>query len=73
LQRLLGFQREEPAESRLDKLARMLSTYRFTEPDTLPLLASLLSLPQPANAAPLTLSPQKQKEKTLAALGGVDY
>ena len=50
LQRLLGFQREEPAESKLDKLARMLSTYRFTESDTLPLLASLLSLPHPANA-----------------------
>ena len=46
----------------------MLATYRFTEPDTLPLLASLLSLPHPANAAPLTMSPQKQKEKTRAAL-----
>ena len=68
LQRLLGFQREEPAESKVDKLARMLSTYRFTEPDTLPLMASLLSLPHPANAPPLTLSPQKQKEKTRAAL-----
>ena len=68
LQRLLGFQREEPAESKLDKLARMLASYRFTEPDTLPLLASLLSLPHPANAPPLTLSPQKQKEKTRAAL-----
>ena len=29
LQRLLGFQREEPAESKLDKLARMLSTLSF--------------------------------------------
>jgi predicted ATPase len=68
LQRLLGFQHEEPAESKLDKLGRMLSTYRFTEPDTLPLMASLLSLPLPADAAPLTLSPQKKKEKTRAAL-----
>ena len=68
LQRLLGFQREEPAEVKLDKLARMLSTYRFTEPDTLALMASLLSLPLPANAAPLAVSPQKQKEKTRAAL-----
>ena len=68
LQRLMGFQRDEPAESKLDKLRRMLSTYRFTEPDTLALMASLLSLPQPANARPLTLSPQKQKEETRAAL-----
>jgi class 3 adenylate cyclase/predicted ATPase len=68
LQRLLGFQREEPAEAKLDKLARMLASYRFTEPDTLPLLASLLSLPHPTNAPSLGLSPQKQKEKTRAAL-----
>ena len=64
----MGFQRDEPAESKLDKLRRMLSTYRFTEPDTLALMASLLSLPHPANAPPLTLSPQKQKEETRAAL-----
>jgi len=68
LQRLLKFQREEPAEAKVDKLARMLASYRFPEPDTLPLLASLLSLPHPANAPPLTLSPQKQKEKMRAAL-----
>ena len=68
LHRFLGFQREEPAQSKLDKLTRMLAAYRFTESDTLPLLASLLSLPHPANAPPITLSPQKQKEKTRAAL-----
>ena len=68
LQRFLGFEREEPPESRLDKLARRLSTYRFTEPETLPLMASLLSLPLPADAAPLNVTPQKQKEKTRAAL-----
>ena len=68
LQRLLGFGREEPAESRLDKLARTLADYRFIEPDTLPLMASLLSLPPPPNCPPLSLSPQKQKEKTRAAL-----
>ena len=68
LQRFLEFRREEPAEAKLDKLARMLSRYRFPQPDTLPLLASLLSLPQPANASPITLSPRKQKERTQAAL-----
>jgi class 3 adenylate cyclase/tetratricopeptide (TPR) repeat protein len=68
LQRFLEFEREELAESKLDKLARMLSTYRFTEPDTLALMASLLSLPVPANVASLALSPQKEREKTRAAL-----
>jgi class 3 adenylate cyclase len=68
LQRFLEFRREEPAEAKLDKLARMLSRYRFPQPDTLPLLASLLSLPQPANAPPITLSPRKQKERMQAAL-----
>jgi predicted ATPase len=68
LQRFLEFRREEPAEAKLDKLARMLSRYRFPQPDTLPLLASLLSLLQPANASPITLSPRKQKERTQAAL-----
>jgi predicted ATPase/class 3 adenylate cyclase len=68
VQRLLGFQREEPAEAKLEKLAGILASYRFPEPDTLPLLASMLSLPHPANAPPLTLSPQKQREKTRAAL-----
>jgi hypothetical protein len=53
LQRFLGFEREEPTESKLDKLARMLSTYRFTEPDTLPLMASLLSLPLPVRQSHL--------------------
>ena len=35
--------------------------------DTLALLAALLSLPHPESLPPLTMSPQKQKEVTLAA------
>ena len=37
---------------------------RFPQADTLPLFAALLSLPHPEGYPPLTLSPQKQKEKT---------
>jgi len=37
-------------------------------PDTLPLFAALLSLPTPSSYPPLTVSPQKQKERTLQAL-----
>jgi predicted ATPase len=46
----------------------MLQAYRFPQADTLPLFAALLSLPQPEGVSPLTLSPQKQKQKTQEAL-----
>ena len=73
LQRLLGFQREEPAESKLDKLARMLASYHFTEPDTLALMASLLSLPLPANARSTHPESAEAKGENASSLGGVDY
>src|SRR5262249_4194962 len=68
LQRLLQFVPHEGPQARLTKLTQMLARYRFPRADTLPLLAALLSLPQPDGAAPLTLSPQKQKQKTQEAL-----
>jgi predicted ATPase len=68
LQRLLQFHREETPETKLSKLQQALAAYRFPQADTLPLVAALLSLPHPADAPPLTLSPQKQKEKTQEAL-----
>jgi predicted ATPase len=36
--------------------------------DTLPLFTALLSLPTPSQYPPLTLTPQKQKERTLQVL-----
>jgi predicted ATPase len=42
--------------------------YRFPQADTLSLLAALLSLPHPEVTPPLTLSSQKQKQKTQDAL-----
>jgi class 3 adenylate cyclase len=68
LQRLLQFAREDSPATKLEKLQHTLSHYRFPQADTCPLLAALLSLPYPAGYPPLTLSPQKQKEKTQAAL-----
>ncbi len=68
LQRLLQFQREETPQAKLTKLQQALAAYRFPQADTLPLLATLLSLPQPEGIPPLTLSPQKQKQKTQEAL-----
>ena len=45
-----------------------LASYRFPQTDTLPLLAALLSLPHPEGTPPLTVSPQKQKQKTQEVL-----
>ena len=68
LQRLLQFAREDAPAAKLEKLQHTLSHYRFPQADTLPLLAALLSLPHPEGSPPITVSPQKQKEKTQEAL-----
>ncbi len=68
LQRLLQFAHNETPQAKLAKLQQALTAYRFPQADTLPLLATLLSLPQPEGMPPLTLSPQKQKQKTQEAL-----
>jgi class 3 adenylate cyclase len=61
LQRLLQFERDEAAETKLAKLDHLLSQYRFPHAETVPLLAALFSLPPPAGVAPLSYSPQKRK------------
>ena len=68
LQRLLQFAPHETARAKLAKLHQALAMYRFPQADTLPLLVALLLLPHPEGAPPLTLSPQKQKQKTQEAL-----
>ncbi len=68
LQRLLQFTREDAPTIKLEKLQCTLARYRFPQGDTVPLLAALLSLPQPERYPPIMVSPQKQKEKTQAAL-----
>ena len=69
LERCLGaFWLDEGPEGKLAKLHHTLSRYRFPQADTVPLLAALLSLPHPAGYPPITVSPQRQKEKTQAAL-----
>lgn len=64
LQHLLQFAREDAPTTKLEKLQHRLSHYRFPQADTVPLLAALLSLPHPEGYPPITVSPQKQKEKT---------
>jgi class 3 adenylate cyclase/predicted ATPase/DNA polymerase III delta prime subunit len=68
LQRVLQFDRGDTLQTKLEKLQNTLAQYRFPQVDTLPLLAALLSLPHPEGCPPLTLSPQRQKQKTQEAL-----
>ncbi|MBI3247492.1 MAG: AAA family ATPase [Deltaproteobacteria bacterium] len=68
LQRLLQWTRDETPQAKLSKLQQALTRYRFPQADTLQLFAALLSLPQAAGTLSLTLSPQKQKQKTQEAL-----
>ena len=46
------------------KLERVLGAYRFPGPDTVPLFATLLSVPLPADVAPSRLTPEQQKQHT---------
>ncbi len=68
LQRLLGFRREDSLQEKLNKLERVLEQYGFSLQEMVPLFASLLSLPIPESYPSLTLTPQRQKQKTLEAL-----
>ena len=65
LQRLLRWQPEESPAAKLDKLEQLVQTYRLPVAEAVPLFATLLSLPVPAEQyPPLNLSPQRQRQQT---------
>ena len=64
----LRFEREESSQQKLNKLEGFLVQYGLPLAETVPLFAALLSLPLAADYAPLTVSPEQQKQKTLHAL-----
>ena len=64
----LRFEREESPQQKLSKLEGFLVQYGLPLAEAVPLFAALLSLPLPADYAPLTLSPEQQKQQTLHAL-----
>src|SRR5215475_5473898 len=64
----LRFKRDEPPPQKLSKLEGFLVQYGLPLAEVVPLLAALLSLPLPADYAPLTASPEQQKQQTLHAL-----
>ena len=64
----LHFEREESAEQKIGKLEGFLVQYGLPLAEAVPLFAALLSLPLPADYAPLPVSPEQQKQRTLHAL-----
>ena len=68
LSRVLHWSREDASEEKLQKLEQTLAQHRLALPDVVPLVASLLLLPLPERYPPLTLSPERQKQKTLEAI-----
>ena len=52
-ERALAFGREEPPQARFDRLLHRLEQYDLARPETVPLWASLLSLPTPDRFPPL--------------------
>jgi TOMM system kinase/cyclase fusion protein len=64
----LRFEREESPQQKLSKLEGILVQYGLPLAEAVPLFTALLSLPLPADYAPLHMSPEQQKQKTLHAL-----
>jgi class 3 adenylate cyclase/predicted ATPase len=68
-QRILRFEAHETPSAKLEKLTHALSQYRLPLEESVPLFAPLLALPLPENRYhPLTLSPQRQRQKTLETI-----
>jgi predicted ATPase len=69
LKRLLGWQLADAPEARLAKLEAMVSDTSLPLAETIPLFASLLSLPLPdGRYPPIELSPQQRRQQTQDAL-----
>jgi class 3 adenylate cyclase/DNA-binding winged helix-turn-helix (wHTH) protein/predicted ATPase len=72
LQRILQWQPDDTSATKREKLEQRLRSYRLPMDETVPLLATFLSLPVPENRyAPLTLAPQRQRQKTLEVLAAL--
>ena len=68
LERAAGFKRDDTGEQRLKKLEAVLLQANNDISEIAPLLADLLSIPTGDRYPVLNFTPQKRKEKTLAAL-----
>jgi class 3 adenylate cyclase/predicted ATPase len=69
LERTLAFDRGDSLDTKLQKLERLLRRYQLDLATAVPLFAVPLSLPLPETRyAPLTMTPQQQKQQTLSAI-----
>src|SRR5215471_4023922 len=68
LERVLAWRPDTPPEAKLHTLEEALRPYPLPLVEVVPLFAALLSVPLSASYPPLTLTPQRQKQKTLEAL-----
>lgn len=68
LGRVLEFEPGDEVRARTERLARALEEAGLDLAEALPLLAELLSLPAPEGRAPLSLSPEMKRRRTLAVL-----
>ena len=68
---VLGFGKEDSQAARLDKLEGFIVQYGLPAAETVPLFASLLSLPLFERFAPLNLTPKAQKQRTIHALNTI--
>ena len=71
LQQVIGFRPSDTAEVKLERLRKGLQITGVTSADTLPLLASLLSVPLSDTMEPLSpMSAEGQRKETISALVG---
>ena len=68
LERAMACERDAPPTEKLDALEALLARVGTPLEEVVPLLAALLSIPTGDRYAPLTMSPQRQKDKTVEAL-----
>jgi predicted ATPase/class 3 adenylate cyclase len=68
LHRLLQWRENETPQEQLHTLETTLAAAGLELPEVVPLLAALLSLPLPSHYPALTLTPQRQRQKTLETL-----
>ena len=65
---VLGWSREDADEARLDKLDAFCTRHHLPPAEAVPLLASLLSLPASDRFPSPSMSPERQKQRTLQML-----
>ena len=68
VQRFVNLGKEDSPEERLEKIRAVFRRFKFPEADTVPLIASLLSVTMPDDDALTSIGPQKQKQRLFEAL-----